>query len=102
MEHTDPIWAELNEKLPWHRIEEQRQMRIKQWKQIDVNGNGFLSLAEIDKGMRDVIGLPVIFDMKPVMMRAFTAAKNKVKSKSTHGNDYIEKAEYRWFLQYLR
>ncbi len=102
MEHTDPLWAELNHKLPWHRTEEQRQMRIHQWKLIDVNGNGFLSLAEVDKGMRDVIQLPIIFEMKPVMMRAFMAAKSKVKSKSSHGNDYIEKAEYRWLLQYLR
>ena len=33
-------------------------MRIKQWKAIDINGNGLLSLAEVDKGMRDVIKLP--------------------------------------------
>ena len=46
-------------------------MRIKQWKVIDVNGNGLLSLAEVDKGMRDVIKLPGLFKLKPVLMRAF-------------------------------
>lgn len=51
----DAIWDELRHKLPWHLNEEERQMRIKQWASIDVNGNGFLSLAEVDKGMRDVI-----------------------------------------------
>jgi len=46
-------------------------MRIKQWNYIDVNGNGYLSLAEVDKGMRDVIKLPILFQLKPVLMRAF-------------------------------
>lgn len=69
---------------------------------MDCNGNGLLSLAEVDKGMRDVIKLPMLFDAKPVMMRAFQAAKNKVKSESKHGADFIEKSEYRIFLKYLR
>ena len=65
---------------------------------MDVNGNGYLSLAEVDKGMVDEINLPQLFALKPVLMRAFQAAKNKVKSKSKHGKDYIEKNEYRWLL----
>ena len=54
-----------------------------------MNGNGLLSLAEIDKGMRDVIQLPSLFTLKPVLIRAFTTAKTKVKSKSKHGDDYV-------------
>ena len=45
---------------------------------MDINGNGLLSLAEVDKGMRDVIKLPTLFETKPVLIRAFSAAKNKV------------------------
>ena len=45
-----------------------------------MNGNGLLSLAEIDKGMRDVIRLPQLFALKPVLLRAFTTVKDKVKS----------------------
>ena len=51
----NPIWDELHDKLPWHLTEEQRQKRIKIWSSIDVNNNGILSLAEVDKGMRDVV-----------------------------------------------
>ena len=40
-----------------------------------MNGNGYISLAEIDKGMRDVVVLPNLFAAKPVIMRAFMAAK---------------------------
>ena len=46
-------------------------MRIQQWASIDINNNGYLSLAEIDKGLRDVICIPEVFDTKPVIMRAF-------------------------------
>ena len=78
------------------------------WNAIDVNGNGILSLAEIDKGMRDVIRLPILFDLKPVLMRAYMAAKIKcpskkgTKKKSYNEDDYVSKKEFRWLLKYLR
>ena len=56
---------------------------------FDVNGNGFLSLAEVDKGFAGAVNLPILFKTKPVLLRAFTAAKDKVKIKSRHGDDYI-------------
>ena len=77
-------------------------MRIQQWASIDINNNGYLSLAEIDKGLRDVICIPEVFDTKPVIMRAFQAAKVKGASRSKYSNDYVEKSEYRWLLLYLR
>jgi hypothetical protein len=67
-----------------------------------MNGNGYLSLAEIDRGMVAVFNLPKLFETKPVILRAFNAAKNTVKGKSRHSEDYIEKKEYRQFLKYLR
>jgi hypothetical protein len=69
---------------------------------MDVNNNGLLSLAELDKGMKDIIRLPLLFKTKPVMLRAFNAAKAKVKSKSKYGDDYVERAEFRFLLKYLR
>ena len=67
-----------------------------------MNGNGLLSLAEVDKGMKDVIKLPQLFDTKPVLLRAFNAAKTKIKSTSKYGDDYVNKSEYRHLLKYLR
>jgi hypothetical protein len=65
---------------------------------MDFNGNGLLSLAEVDKGLRD-LKLPVLFKIKPVILRAFVAAK----SKSPGGNDdYVEYKEFRHLLKYLR
>jgi hypothetical protein len=69
---------------------------------MDTNRNGMLSLAEFDKGVQDVINLPQLFETKPVLIRAFNAAKAKVKSKSSKGDDYIEKTEFRYLFKYLR
>lgn len=67
-----------------------------------MNNNKYLSLAEIDKGLRDVIHVPILFDLKPVLIRAFQAAKNKLPASSSHGNDYVSRAEFRYLLMYLR
>lgn len=69
---------------------------------MDVNGNGYLSLAEIDKGMRDVIELPELFELKPVLLRAFEKAKTKEKATNKYSDDYISSSEYKWLLKYLR
>jgi hypothetical protein len=46
--------------------------------------------------------LPMLFNIKPVLIRAFTSAKTKMKAKSKYSDDYITKGEYRWLLKYLR
>ena len=52
--------------------------------------------------MTDVLNLPQLFNLKPVLMRAFQAAKNKLPSKNPHGDDYVSRAEFRYLLMYLR
>lgn len=71
---------------------------------IDINGNGIMSLAEIDKGMRDVLACDEIFGKKAVMLRAWNAAKAVCPSrrKDGKGDDYVERREFRILLQYLR
>ena len=73
------------------------------WNQFNMNGNKYLSLAECDKGMRDVVRLPTIFDTKPVIIRAFNSAKTYKKAgKDKSDDDYISKGEFRVFLKYIR
>jgi hypothetical protein len=67
-----------------------------------VNGNRYISLAETDKGIRDVINLPTIFDLKPVIMRAFMSAKTALKASSKYGDDYVSRAEFKYLLAYLK
>ena len=34
---------------------------------FDPNHNGYLSLAELDKGIRDILSCDMLFDVKPVI-----------------------------------
>lgn len=49
-----------------------------------------------------MLNLPRLFDLKPVIMRAYQTAKNKLKATNKYGDDYVSRAEFRYFLQYLR
>ena len=95
-------WDKLIASLPVKKTKEDRQKRREYWKSIDINGNNYVSLAEFDKGVRDVLNLPCIFSLKKVLMRAYQAAKTKRKGKSKYSNDYVEWMEFRIILVYLR
>ena len=75
--------------------------REKVFKSFDMNGNGFLSLAELDKGLSQILKVQV---PKPVTMRAFQASKDAHKSNSDGlvGDDYVERSEFRLFFIWIR
>ena len=95
-------WDSLISKMPIKKTLEDRKKRKELWNKIDINGNNFVSLAEFDKGIRDVLNLPDIFKLKKVILRAFKAAKNKVKSSSKYGDEFVGWLEFRIILVYLR
>ena len=100
-----PDWPAIRAKMPTEKTADQKAKRMELFMQFDPNGNGYLSLAEVDKGCRDILQIHEIFDAKPVIMRAFQAAKNvnnKRNKPGSHGPDYIEKCEFRLLLVYLR
>jgi len=95
-------WTALNAKLPTDRSGAAKAKRKELFSAMDM-GNGILSLAEVDKGIRDVLGIDEIFDAKPAIMRAFQIAKKRGKStRGAMGDDYIEFREFRFFLLSLR
>jgi len=96
-------WALIAERLPYGRSKVEQERRKELFSLIDVNGNGYISLAETDKGLRDILKLEEIFDCKPAIMRAFQAAKDAHKnSKARLGADFVTKPEFRILLEYLR
>ncbi|MCQ2821500.1 MAG: hypothetical protein MJ252_29940, partial [archaeon] len=100
--YGDFDWTGMMNKIPWENNEAARKKRKEMWRAIDMNGNGYCSLAELDRGIRDVLNLPTVFDAKRPIMRAFQAAKTACKAKSTHSDDYVEWLEFRYFLVFLR
>ena len=67
-----------------------------------MNGNRYLSLAEVDKGIRDVLGLEEVFDCKEAVNYAFHFTKNSSPGESKFGDELLEFRELRLFLQTLR
>lgn len=94
-------WSKVKSSLPYRQTPEDKAKREELWKLFDVNGNGLLSLAEVDKGIRDALNDANLFDCKPVIIRAFTTAKDSHKSKSKSGDDYVERVEFRTLILYL-
>jgi Ca2+-binding EF-hand superfamily protein len=97
----DAEWSVV-EHLPTEKTAEHKEKRKDLFSSFDPNGNGYLSLAELDKGCLEMgVGLP-----KPVIMRAFQAAnsiaQDNGKNRTQHGFDYIEFCEFRLFLVYLQ
>ena len=69
----------------------------------DANGNGYLSLAELDLGVSTTLKSATLAAAKPAIMRAFQAAKGACVSRSPLGSDMVEAGEeFRLLLLYLR
>ena len=54
MDASEIDWETINEQLPYDHSEESHARRREIWNGMNVNGNKFLSLAEVDKGVIDV------------------------------------------------
>ena len=95
----DVDFSRLTAKLPTGMDPASKERRKKLFKSADVNGNGYLSQAEVDKAVGEAIGSEDLFSAKPVIGRAFAAAKNLGGGNNA---DYVEKSEFRLLLVYLR
>merc|ERR1712154_611838 len=102
MDASEIDWETINEQMPYDHSEESHARRREIWNRMNVNGNKFLSLAEVDKGVIDVLGLEDVFDSKRAINEAFYFAKNSSPGDSKYGDDYLEFREFRLFLQTLR
>lgn len=69
---------------------------------MDINANGYLSLAEIDKGIRDVFEIPELFESKPVLIRAYTAACKKLVNPSPIEDNLVTRGIFKFLVIYLR
>lgn len=102
----DMDWDGFLAKFPASKTDDgEKKKRAKLFASFDPNGNGYLSLAEIDKGCRDVLGLYELFEAKKAIMRAYQAAKDVAPTSDKpglDGADYVEKSEFRLLLMYLR
>ena len=101
-----PTWLSLAAKLPVGQDQESTEARINLFSRFDPNGNGKLSLAEVDKGLLVTFQLNggdefATKRCKPAIMRAFQAAKD-VSGKGGKDGDVVTRGEFRCLLIYLQ
>ena len=62
----------IKKNLPYKKNDEDSKKREKMFKSFDPNGNGYISLAEIDKGFNDMgEAMRPIYLSKKALIRAF-------------------------------
>ncbi|CAE7364510.1 unnamed protein product [Symbiodinium natans] len=89
----------LAAELPCGQDEAAASQREELFLSFDPNGNGILSLAEVDDGLHKLLHphpLP-----QQVVARAFHAAKAISPPVAGFSNDYIDQKEFHYFVQYL-
>lgn len=102
MSGAAPDFKALFAKIPTSKDPADVAKRAEMFKQFDVSNDGLLSLAKVDKGIRDVLNIEEIFDAKPVIMRAFQTAKEfGVKHGISKHPDFVHKPEFRLLLVYI-
>ena len=101
-----PKWLELAAQLPVGNDKKATAARIDLFTRFDPNGNGKLSLAEIDKGLLVLFmkcggDEEVTKSCKPAIFRAYTAAKD-VSGSGGANADFVTRGEFRALLTYLQ
>lgn len=95
-------WTAVNAQLPIGLDPASKAARRKLFAHFDPNGNGILSLAEVDRGLKRVLQLGGVSQCTPAVHRAFHAARDSVKPVADFSNRYIDRNEFRFLLVYLR
>jgi len=92
----------LEAQLPTGHDHESRAARSKLFSRFDINGNAIISLAEVDRGLKQVLELAGIKDCTPAINRAFHAARDIAPPVASFSSDYIDRNEFRVLLVYLK
>lgn len=95
-------WKALMNKLPVERTESAAKRRKKIWDQMNAYGNGSVSLRKMKKDMEKYLGLPEKVTKKGCVEMAYNNARGKVKTKNPGDDNFIQFAEFRIFLCYLK
>jgi len=90
----------LAAKLPVGRNDEEKKIRRDMFRQMDQNGSGQISLAELDLGIKIFLG-EECFLLKPAIKEAFKAAKDQDPDDGEEDH-FVEMPEFRLLMVHLR
>lgn len=92
-------WDKLANRLPCGKMDVEKLRRIAIFKILDANGNGYLTLTEVTKGIKDILDADQEFDASTAINRAYHLAKT---SAAKENDEYVDYSEYKLMLVALR
>lgn len=95
-------WKKLMDKMPVDKTPEAAQRRKKIWDEMNAHNNGSVSMKKMTKDMEKYLGLPKKVLEKGCLEKAYKNASNKVKTEQKGDDNFIQFAEFRIFLVYLK
>ena len=102
VEPASTRWVTLALSLPVGKKNTDRKERKALFDRFDVNGNKYLSFAEVNKGLIETFQEDNSTQYcKPAILRAFAAAKDLTGNTEGHHADYVTRSEFRLLLVYI-
>lgn len=95
-------WKALMDKMPVEKTEAAAKRRQDIWNKMNEYNNGSVSMKKMSKDMEKYLGLPKKVTDKGCLEKAYNNAKDKVKTKQGGDDSFIQFAEFRIFLVYLK
>ena len=96
-------WTSIAAVLPCGMANADKQGRMRMFTEVDGNGNGFLSLVEVQRAIRKKMGDQDARDFKGEVERAFDEAKaSKAKKGMEAGDAFVDRKEFREMLVHLK
>lgn len=95
-------WKTLMNKMPVECTEAAAKKRKKIWDEMNAFNNGSVSMKKMTADMEKYLGLPANVTKKGCLEKAYNNAKDKVKTKNAGEDMFIQFAEFRIFLCYLK
>lgn len=99
---TDEIRRLVDKCLPDTLSANSEKMAFELFDKIDINHNGYASLAEVDKGLKEILQVPDLPGLHTMLLKSFDMARVVKQSEEPRENDYITKDEFIYMLIYLR
>ena len=75
---------------------------MRMFTEVDGNGNGFLSLVEVQRAIRKKWGEQDARDLAKEVEHAFDVAKDSKAKKVESGDEFVDRREFRAMLVYLK
>ncbi len=71
------MWHAMANRLPTGKTPAEIKKRGELFKSMDLNGNGFINIEEVERGVLYILGSGVedVFNARPVLLRAFAAVQ---------------------------